>query len=187
MRLGIGDSEMRRASGAPLRLFNTLGGRLQEYIPLRTGATHIYSCGPTVYAYQHIGNLRAYVFADTLRRVLEWKGYEVVQVISITDVGHLTSDMDEGVDKIELASEREHLSVWDIAAYYTDVFMHDLRRLRVSSPSVWARATDHVHEMIAFARALEDKGYTYVLNSGLYFDTANIPTTASSPGSTSRG
>jgi cysteinyl-tRNA synthetase len=167
--------EMRRAAGAPLCLFNTLGGRLQEFVPLKPGATRMYTCGPTVYAYQHIGNLRAYVFADTLRRVLQWKGHQVVQAISITDVGHLTSDMDEGDDKLELASKREHRSVWDIAAYYTGVFLRDLEELGVRPPSVWARATDHVEDMIAFARALEDKGYAYDLESGLYFDTAKVP------------
>jgi cysteinyl-tRNA synthetase len=135
----------------------------------------MYTCGPTVYSYQHIGNLRAYVFADTLRRVLEWKGYQVAHVINITDVGHLTSDVDEGEDKLELASEREHRSVWDIAAYYTEVFVHDLERLRVRPPAVLPRATDHVPEMIAFARTLQEKGYAYLLDAGLYFDTAKVP------------
>lgn len=166
---------MRRAAGAPLRVFNTLGGRLQDFVPIAPGSVRMYTCGPTVYAYQHVGNLRAYVFADTLRGVLEWKAYEVVQVVSITDVGHLTSDMDAGEDKLELASEREHRTVWDIAAYYTGVFMRDLDELRVRPPSVWARATAHIGDMIAFARVLEDKGYAYELESGLYFDTAKVP------------
>jgi cysteinyl-tRNA synthetase len=161
-----------RTAGAPLRLFNTLGRRLQVFKPLEPGTAGIYSCGPTVYAYQHIGNLRAYVFADTLRRVLEWKGYDVNHVINITDVGHLTSDMDAGEDKVELASRREHRSVWDIAAHYTDAFMQDLDELRVRTPSRWARATQHIEQMIAFAGTLEDKGYAYRLDTGLYFDTA---------------
>jgi cysteinyl-tRNA synthetase len=160
--------------GAPLRLFNTLGRELQNFVPLEPAKVRVYTCGPTVYAYQHIGNLRAYVFADTLRRVLEWKGYEVTHVVNITDVGHLTSDMDEGEDKLELAARREGRSVWDIAAHYTDIFLHDLAELRVRSPSVWARATDHIEEMIAFARLLEEKGYAYELESGLYFDTARV-------------
>jgi cysteinyl-tRNA synthetase len=105
-------------AGLPLRLFNTLGRELQQFVPLEAGRAHVYTCGPTVYAYQHIGNLRAYVFADTLRRVLKWKGYEVTHVINITDVGHLTSDMDEGEDKLELASREEARSVWDIAALH---------------------------------------------------------------------
>jgi cysteinyl-tRNA synthetase len=163
-----------RAAGAPLRLFNTLGRRLQLFEPLEPGSARIYSCGPTVYAYQHIGNLRAYVFADTLRRVLEWKGYDVAHVINITDVGHLTSDMDEGEDKVERASRREHRSVWDIAAHYTDAFIHDLGELRVRTPSTWARATEHIEQMIAFARTLEDKGHAYRLERGLYFDTGKV-------------
>jgi cysteinyl-tRNA synthetase len=158
-----------------LQLFNTLGAKLEDFAPSEPGRARMYTCGPTVYAYQHIGNLRAYVFADTLRRVLEWKGYEVVQVINITDVGHLTSDMDEGEDKLELASQREHRSVWDIAAHYTEVFMHDLKELRVLPPTVWARATDNIEEMIAFAGVLEDKGYAYELGPGLYFDTSRVP------------
>jgi cysteinyl-tRNA synthetase len=161
-------------AGAPLRLFNTLGGELQEFAPMEPGLVRAYTCGPTVYAYQHIGNMRAYVFADTLRRVLEWKGYEVVHVINITDVGHLTSDMDEGEDKVELASRREQRSVWDIAARYTGLFLRDIAELRVLRPAVWAKATEHIPEMIAFARVLEDKGYAYELESGLYFDTSLV-------------
>src|SRR6266536_2448560 len=166
---------MRVMSGAPLRMFNTLGRQLQVFSSLEPKKASVYSCGPTVYAYQHIGNLRAYIFADSLRRVLEWKGYEVVHVINITDVGHLTSDMDEGEDKLEVASKREGRSVWDIAAHYTETFLRDLQELRVRSPSVWARATDHVAEMIAFARVLEQKGYAYEIAAGLYFDTARVP------------
>src|SRR5918911_2574587 len=148
-------------AGLRLRLFNTLGRELQRFVPLEAGRAPVYTCGPTVYAYQHIGNLRAYVFADTLRRVLEWKGYEVTHVINITDVGHLTSDMDEGEDKLELASQREGRTVWDVAAHYTDVFMADLAKLRFRPPSVWPRATDHIGEMVEFARALDAKGYAY--------------------------
>src|SRR5216683_2000020 len=95
-------------AGAPLRLFNTLGAELQEFAPLEPGLVRAYTCGPTVYAYQHIGNMRAYVFADTLRRVLSWKGWRVRHVINITGVGHLTSDADEGDDKLEVAARREH-------------------------------------------------------------------------------
>jgi cysteinyl-tRNA synthetase len=166
---------MSLMAGAPLRLFNTLGRELQEFAPLERGTTRIYTCGPTVYAYQHIGNLRAYVFADTLRRVLEWKGYDVVHVVNITDVGHLTSDMDEGEDKLELAAEREGRSVWEIAAHYTEVFMDDLERLRVRPATLWPRATDHIEEMIEFAQGLEEKGYAYELEAGLFFDTSKIP------------
>ena len=168
------ESRAVRAVGKPLRLFNTLSRKLQVFEPLEPGTARVYSCGPTVYAYQHIGNLRAYVFADTLRRVLEWKGYDVVHVVNITDVGHLTSDLDAGEDKVELASRREHRSVWDIAAHYTDAFMRDLGELRVRPPAKWARATQHIEQMIAVARALEEKCYAYRLETGLYFDTGKV-------------
>jgi cysteinyl-tRNA synthetase len=126
-------------AGLPLQLFNTLGRELQQFVPLEAGRVQVYTCGPTVYAYQHVGNLRAYVFADTLRRVLEWKGYEVTHVINITDVGHLTSDMDEGEDKLELASREEARSVWDLAAHYTGAFLDDVAKLRVLPPAAGRR------------------------------------------------
>jgi cysteinyl-tRNA synthetase len=156
-------------------MFNTLGRELREFAPLEPGSARVYSCGPTVYAYQHIGNLRAYLFADTLRRVLEWKGYDVVHVVNITDVGHLTSDMDVGDDKLELASRREGRSVWDIADHYTEVFMQDVGKLRIRPATIWPKATDHVGEMIEFARVLEERGYAYELEAGLFFDTSKVP------------
>jgi cysteinyl-tRNA synthetase len=118
--------------------------------------------------------MRTYVFSDTLRRVLEWKGYQVRHVINITDVGHLTSDEDEGEDKIEAASRREGRTIWDIAAHYTDAFMEDLASLRIQPPTLWSKATDHITEMVDFARVLDEKGYTYQLPSGLYFDTSRL-------------
>ena len=158
--------------GAPLELFNTLGRRLEPFVPREAGRASVYSCGPTVYAYQHIGNMRAYVFADTLRRVLRWKGYDVRHVINITDVGHLTSDEDEGEDKMEAGARREGRTIWEIAEHYTTAFMDDLERLRILPPTLWCKATDHVTQMVAFAMALEERGLTYTLPSGLYFDTA---------------
>jgi cysteinyl-tRNA synthetase len=134
----------------------------------------MYSCGPTVYSYQHIGNMRPYVFADTLRRVLEWKAYEVSHVVNITDVGHLTSDMDEGEDKLELASAQEGRSVWDVAAHYTEAYMRDLQALRTRPATVWPRATDHIADMIAFAEVLEATGHAYRLPEGLYFDSSTV-------------
>lgn len=156
----------------PLRLFNTLTRQVAEFVPARPPAVGMYSCGPTVYADQHIGNMRAYVFADTVKRALAWQGYQVRHVINITDVGHLTSDADEGDDKLELAARRGHQSAWAIAAKYTTEFQADLEHLRVLAPDVWCKATDHVPQMIAFAQALEDAGWCYRLPSGLYFDTA---------------
>ncbi len=132
----------------------------------------MYSCGPTVYADQHIGNMRAYVFADTLKRALLFKGMPVRHVINITDVGHLTSDADTGDDKLEVAARREHRSAREIAEAYTAEFKTDLRRLRVIEPDVWCKATDHIDQMIAFATAREEGGWCYRLASGLYFDTS---------------
>jgi cysteinyl-tRNA synthetase len=142
-----------------------------EFVPLNPGQVGMYSCGPTVYADQHIGNMRAYVFADTLKRALIWKGFEVRHVINITDVGHLTSDADEGDDKLELAARRQRLTAWEIAARYTAEFKTDLRRLRVIEPDVWCKATDHIEHMVRFATDLDERGWCYQIQPGLYFDT----------------
>ena len=160
---------------AGLRLYNTLTREVREFVPRDPPNVGMYSCGPTVYAYQHIGNMRAYVFADTLRRALEWKGFAVRHVINITDVGHLTSDADEGDDKMALAAEREGKNIWEIADHYTRAFWDDLRALRIRDPHLWAKATDHIPQMIRFAEGLDVKGYTYALPSGLYFDTSKDP------------
>lgn len=158
----------------PIQLFNSLGRELQELVTIEPGKVRMYTCGLTVYNYAHIGNLRAYLFTDTLRRALQLKGYDVTHVMNITDVGHLTSDADEGEDKMELAAERRGKTVWEIAAYYTEEFQHDLERLAILEPSVWCRATDHVQEMIEFARVIEARGYGYRLDDGLYFDTSKV-------------
>ncbi len=163
---------MTEPGSPPLRLFNTLTRNVANFRPASSRAVGLYSCGPTVYADQHIGNMRAYVFADTLKRALRWQGYDVRHVINITDVGHLTSDADEGDDKLELAARRGHASAWDIAATYTREFKADLTRLRVIEPDVWCKATDHIPQMIEFARVLEAGRWCYRLPSGLYFDTA---------------
>jgi cysteinyl-tRNA synthetase len=158
-----------------LRLFNTLTRKPDLFVPQSPTDVGMYSCGPTVYAYQHIGNMRTYVFADTLKRALIAEGYKVRHVINITDVGHLTSDSDEGDDKLELAAKREHRDAWEIAGHYTKAFMQDLDRLGVLTPDAWPRATDHVEQMISFAAELEHKGWCYQLTSGLYFDTSKDP------------
>ncbi|HUJ06469.1 MAG TPA: cysteine--tRNA ligase [Streptosporangiaceae bacterium] len=155
-----------------MRLFNTLTREVADFVPRDPPHAGMYSCGPTVYSDQHIGNMRAYVFADTLKRSLTWKGFEVRHVINITDVGHLASDADEGEDKLELAARREHMDAWAIAARYTSEFKQDVGRLRVIEPDVWCKATDHIAEMIAFAQVLDARGWCYTLPSGLYFDTA---------------
>lgn len=159
----------------PLSLFNSLGREQAPFQPIEPGHVRLYSCGPTVYNDAHIGNLRAYVFVDTLRRALAWKGYAVTHVTNITDVGHLTSDADEGDDKMERAAARTQRSVWEIAQHYTQAFHQDVERLNILPPSIWSKATDHIQEMIAFAAILERNGFTYKLYDGLYFDTSRVP------------
>jgi cysteinyl-tRNA synthetase len=160
------------ADDIPLRLFNTLTRQIADFAAASPREVGMYSCGPTVYADQHIGNMRTYVFADTLKRVLTWKGYRVRHVINITDVGHLTSDADEGDDKVELAARREHKNAWEIAERYTTDFKTDLERLRIIGPDMWCKATDHIQQMIKFAQVLDAGGWCYSLPSGLYFDTS---------------
>jgi cysteinyl-tRNA synthetase len=162
-------------SSVTLRLFNTLTREIGEFEPRHAPRVGLYSCGPTVYYYAHIGNMRTYVFSDTLRRVLEWKGFEVRHVINITDVGHLTSDADEGADKLEEAAKRERRNIWEIAEHYTRAFMDDIHSLRIKDPHVWSKATDHIEQMVRFAEGLDVKGFTYALPSGLYFDTSKDP------------
>ena len=158
----------------PLKLFNSLTRRIEVFAPVHAGEARVYTCGPTVYNYQHIGNMRAYIFADLLGRTLSWKGYKLTHVINITDVGHLTSDADAGDDKMEKAAAQSGKSAWDIAKYYTDAYWQDIERLNVRQPAKWAIATDHVEEMIAFAKSIADK-HCYELDSGLYFDVSTVP------------
>jgi len=162
-------------SGAPLMLFDSLTRTTREFLPIDPAMARLYSCGPTVYNFAHLGNLRAYVFTDTLRRTLNWKGWPVNHVINITDVGHLTSDADEGDDKMEAAAQRAEKTIWEIAAFYTEAFKADLAALNILSPTLWSVATDHIQDMIAFARAIEEAGASYELGNGLYFDTSKVP------------
>lgn len=160
-------------TAAPLQLFNSLTRKLEAFEPVHPGEARVYSCGPTVYNYQHIGNMRAYVFADTLGRALSFKGYALRHVINITDVGHLTSDADAGDDKMEKAATSQGKSAWDIAAFYTAEFKRDLRWLNVRDPAEWTVATDYVERMIAFAERIADR-HCYELDSGLYFDVSTV-------------
>lgn len=158
---------------APLRLFNSLTRQIEPFVPVHPGEARVYSCGPTVYNYQHIGNMRAYVFADTLGRTLRFKGYTLRHIINITDVGHLTSDADAGDDKMEKAAASLGKSAWDIAAFYTGEFKHDLHRLNIRDPHRWTVATEYVPQMIEAAKAIADK-HCYLLPSGLYFDVSTV-------------
>lgn len=157
---------------APLMLFNSLTRAVEPFQPVHPGEARVYSCGPTVYNFQHIGNMRAYVFADTLGRTLQWKGYTLTHVINITDVGHLTSDADEGEDKMERMAAREGKSAWDIARFYQEDFERDLARLNVE-PKQHPRATDYVGAMIEWGKSIADK-HCYELESGLYFDVSSV-------------
>jgi len=158
----------------PLKLFNRLPRELEIFTPVHPGEARVYTCGPTVYNYQHIGNMRAYIFADLLGRTLSWKGYQLTHIINITDVGHLTSDADAGDDKMEKAAAKAGKSAWDIAKYYTDAYWLDIDRLNIRQPAKWSIATDHVEEMIEFAKKIADK-HCYECETGLYFDTTTVP------------
>jgi cysteinyl-tRNA synthetase len=161
-------------TGQQLRLYNSLGRRIEDFTPSGS-VTGMYSCGPTVYSFPHLGNMRAYVFADTVRRALRWKSIPVRHVVNITDVGHAVADTDTGEDKLEVAAARERRSVEEIAALYTQAFFDDSAALNILPADVYPRATAYVGQMIEFAARLEELGYTYRLPSGLYFDTSKSP------------
>jgi cysteinyl-tRNA synthetase len=156
-----------------LTLYDNYTRSLREFEPLGSKAeVGLYTCGPTVYDYQHIGNYRTFIFEDVLKRVLEWNGYRVRHVMNITDVGHLTSDADEGEDKMEKGARRTGKSAWEIAELYTAAFVDDIKVLNIEMPTVLSRATDHIPEQVAFIRDIEEKGYTYRTTDGVYFDTS---------------
>lgn len=156
-------------------LFNTMGRRLQDFQSIQEGQVGMYSCGPTVYGRAHIGNMRAYVFADTLKRVLLYAGYDVKHVMNITDVGHLTSDADDGEDKLAKAARENHETAWEISKRWAEQFFKDTKSLNVLPVSIACKATEHIAEQIALVKVLEDKGYTYRTSDGIYFDTAKFP------------
>jgi cysteinyl-tRNA synthetase len=158
-----------------LCLYDTYSRSLRDFEPLHPPTVGLYTCGPTVYNYAHIGNLRTYIFEDILRRVLEFNRYQVKHVINITDVGHLTSDADVGEDRMEKGSRRTGKSAWEIAELYTQAFKDDLRRLNILEPTIWCRATEHMGEQINLVRCIEAKGFTYRTSDGIYFDTSRLP------------
>jgi cysteinyl-tRNA synthetase len=157
-----------------LQLFDTYSRKIRKFEPLSDLQVGMYTCGPTVYDYAHIGNLRTYIFEDILRRALEFNGYIVKHVMNITDVGHLTSDADTGEDRMEKGSKRTGKSAWEIADIYTKEFKKDMNELNIKEPRVWCRATDHIQDQIEFIKKIEEKGYTYRTLDGIYFDTSNI-------------
>lgn len=152
-----------------MKLYNSLTKKIEEFIP-NDGVVKMYTCGPTVYYYPHIGNMRSYIFMDSLRRVLKYNGYNIKGVMNITDVGHLTSDADTGEDKMEVASKRENKTPLQIAEYYTNIFMENTKLLNIDMPEYITKATEYIDKMIEFIKVLESKGYTYMTSDGLYFD-----------------
>ncbi len=151
-------------------LYNTMTRNKEEFIPANKNKVGMYTCGPTVYNYAHIGNLRTYIFEDALKKSLEYVGYKVKHVMNVTDVGHLQSDGDEGEDKMALGASREHKTVWEIAKFYEDAFFEDCKKLNVKKPTVVCRATEHIEDMIKFVQKLEERGYTYESNGNVYFE-----------------
>lgn len=157
-----------------LQLFNTLTKQKENFVPLAKKEVTLYTCGPTVYHYAHIGNLRTFIFEDILKRALIHEGYAVKHIMNITDVGHLTSDADEGEDKMEKGAKREGKTAWDVADFFTKAFKQDLSDLHIVPPTKFTRATDHVQEQIEWVEKLEKEGYTYKISDGIYFDTSKF-------------
>lgn len=167
-------NQIENASKHPLQLFNTLTRQKETFVPLTPGEVKIYTCGPTVYNYAHIGNLRSYVFPDLLRKLLQRLGYQVRHIINFTDVGHLTSDQDVGDDKIEKAAAASGRSAWDISRYYAEAFKRDITLLNIAFPTQFTYATDYISQQIDLVRELEAKGMTYATEDGIYYDTARF-------------
>ncbi len=157
-----------------VKLYNTLTKQKSDFVPLQGNEVRMYSCGPTVYSYAHIGNFRTYVFVDTLRRMLEYNGYTLKHVMNITDVGHLESDADEGEDKMEKAARKENKDPYEIAKFYTEAFFKDMDSLHIERPEIIAKATDHIGEMLEFAKKIVENGYGYETSKGIYFDISKL-------------
>ena len=157
-----------------IKLYNTLSREKEEFIPINKNYVGLYTCGPTVYNYAHVGNMRTYIFEDILKRVLQYNGYNVKHIMNITDVGHLTGDRDMGEDKIEKESKKENKSAYEIAEFYTLKFKEDLNNLNIIYPEVFCKATDNIKEQIDMIKVLEEKGFTYNTSDGIYFDTSKV-------------
>src|SRR3989338_604153 len=157
-----------------LQLFNTLSRKKESFVSLDPKLIRLYTCGPTVYNFAHIGNLRTYIFEDFLKRTLLFNNFKVKHVMNITNLGHLTSDSDTGEDKMLKGAQREHKTVWEIADFYTTSFQTDIRKLNIINPEIWCKATDHIKEQIGLIQKLEKKGYTYIAGGNVYFDTSKL-------------
>lgn len=157
-----------------MKLYNTLSRSIEDFKPIDENLVKMYTCGPTVYNYAHLGNLRMYIHEDILEKTLRYIGYPVKRVMNITDVGHLESDADDGEDKMLKGAKRENKTVWEIAQHYTDAFFADIKKLNIKKADVIAKATDYIDEYIQFIKGLEQKGYTYVANGNVYFDITKV-------------
>jgi cysteinyl-tRNA synthetase len=157
-----------------LKIYNTLSRKKEEFKPLKENVVNMYSCGPTVYSYAHIGNFRTYIFMDTLRRVLKYNGYTLNHAMNITDVGHLESDADEGEDKMLKAARKEKKDPYEIAEFYTKAFFEDFDLLNIDRPEIICKATDHINEMIQFVKEIVENGYGYETSKGIYFDISKL-------------
>ena len=157
-----------------VKLYNTLTKEVETLKPIQENLVKIYTCGPTVYSYAHIGNLRAYLFMDLLRRTLKYNGYKLKHVMNITDVGHLESDADDGEDKMLKAAKKENKNPYEIAEFYTNVFMQDINKLNIDKPEYIIKATDYIKDMIEFVQELLNKGYAYETSKGIYFDISKL-------------
>ena len=157
-----------------MKLFNTLHKSVEEFVPREEGKIKMYTCGPTVYHFAHIGNLRTYISEDILEKGFRYLGYDVQRVMNITDVGHLVGDGDTGEDKMLVAAKREHKSSRDIAKYYTECFFDDCRKLNIKKPDVVSNATDNIAEYIKIISKLLDNGYAYIAGGNVYYDTSKF-------------
>lgn len=158
-----------------LKIYNTLSRKKEEFNPIKDKLVSMYSCGPTVYNYAHIGNLRTYIFTDLIRRVLQYNNYKIKGVMNITDVGHLMEDSDDGEDKMVKASREQKKTPLEIAKHYTKVFFEDLEKLNIQKPEIISKATDHINDMIEYVKALVEEGYAYETSDGIYFDISKFP------------
>jgi cysteinyl-tRNA synthetase len=157
-----------------IKIYNTLTRKIEEFKPINKKEVGFYACGPTVYNFAHIGNLRAYVCEDILRRTLKYNGYNIKHIINITDVGHLTDDADTGEDKIEKGAKKEGKTAYELAEFYSQAFKKNIEELNILEPTIWCKATDHIQEQIKQIQELINKGYTYETTDGIYFDTTKL-------------
>ncbi len=157
-----------------MKLYNTLSRSIENFEPIDKNLVKMYTCGPTVYNYAHLGNLRMYIHEDILEKTLRYLGYPVKRVMNVTDVGHLESDADDGEDKMLKGAKRENKTVWEIAQHYTDAFFRDIEKLNIKKADVVAKATDYINEYIEFIKGLEQKGCTYIANGNVYFDITKV-------------